>query len=100
MINQSSHYKWKWAALDALSGVSIRLTDNNNISAAFDKVVEIKSGSVLTAAVGFGDTPEEAIEELFSKCTNLSYNETLVLDAMNENKKEYKWNNFLWKEIK
>jgi len=77
--------------LQAISnhGVSFGKTDEGQWYC--DAGFEIKDGAILGTAVAFGDTHEEAVDNLWKKITNLPKNQYLVLDAMHPSRRAFKW---------
>lgn len=62
--------------------------------------VEIKHGSILS---GFGEhkeTPEGAIASCFAELTRLPIDQYVVIDSMSKDRKAFRWNDFMWEQVK
>lgn len=62
--------------------------------------VEIGDGAVLCSPAEHRDSPADAIEAMWARLINLKPDEFIVIDAMNEKRREIRWVGFMWKDVK
>ena len=62
--------------------------------------VELKRGGILSGVGGAHCvTPDEAIESAWCSLVDLKEDQFVVVDAMRETRKLYRWNGFMWREF-
>lgn len=61
---------------------------------------EIKRGICLVGVHGNGQTPEEAVDDLWLELTSLQLGEYLVLGAYTDRRRAVKWNGFMWDGVR
>jgi len=88
-------WEQKLQALDALTGCALRMRKPGDWYV--DQSVEIKRGSVLVGEYGGGATPEEAVNDHWAKLAESG--ERLVTRAMCNDRKEARWNGFMWEQL-
>lgn len=84
----------KAKALNALSRISLMLTSTERTQWYVHHGVEKKDGCILSSAAGYGDTPEEAIDETWKLLTEGA--PLLVIKAMGPDRREVRWNGYMW----
>lgn len=60
--------------------------------------IERVEKSVLSSGCESGETPEDAINQLWSWATDLNYH--LVVGAFTSERKAVRWNGFMWENVK
>lgn len=63
------------------------------------KKMEIKQGKMIGSIHGMGASPQHAVNNLWDQLMNLPSNQYIVIDALGDNRKAFKWAGFMWKEI-
>jgi len=62
--------------------------------------IEIGGDGILTGAFGKGTTPEEAVLDLWRLIvTELKPGAVLVIRAYSPNRREVRWNGFMWEDL-
>lgn len=59
----------------------------------------IKKDCLLCCEYGQGKTPQEAVDNHWDIYTNLGEGQTIVVDSYKASRKEYVWDNFMWKQV-
>lgn len=89
-------WKEKFVMLQLLTrniNIAIRNPGSWDVSLAN---VEIASDGMLKTVVGYGSTPEKAIEDLWDKLTMLPPGHKIVMDAYQDTRREYLWDGLTW----
>ena len=86
----------KVEAINCIAGVSLHMRFPGNWYATSS--LSVKRGSLLGSFCGNGKTPQDAIEDYWKQLTNLKDEEYLV-SGLYPNRKAFKWNGFMWKEV-
>lgn len=91
-------WEQKLAACQALSACSLKMREPGDWYVSQD--VEIKDKSILKGEYGNGTTPEEAVEDHWTRLTQLAAHEYLVTRAGGgELRKAVRWNGFMWDQV-
>jgi hypothetical protein len=92
-------WEQKLAALDALAGqgtIAMRKPGDWLCSHR----LSIKDQCILKGGCGNGATPQDAIEDQWSRLTEkLARHELIVIDEMKASRRAFRWNGFMWREI-
>lgn len=62
--------------------------------------VEIGDGCVLSGFTEHRDTFEEAIDAVWQRLTTLPLEEHLVYRAMSDQRKHFRWNGYMWQDLR
>lgn len=89
-------YEQKLHALNSISQCAVLMRQPGDWYV--NQNVEIKRGPVLVGEYGEGTTPQAAIEDHWSKMTDLPVGEYLVRHA-NGSRVAVRWNGFMWDHI-
>jgi hypothetical protein len=87
----------KFAAIKALAPASLELRRPDDWY-VLQSGVEVARGGMLEGCFGNGMTPEYAVEQHFKKLTKLSIGEAVVTNAMTSERREVRWNGFMWED--
>ena len=94
--------KWqeKAAAFNELdNSFRIQLRDNGEWYASLPQV-EIGGNGCLISISGSGIDPQEAVDDLWKQLVDeLPDDKRLVRNAHTDNRREYRWSVFMWKEV-
>ena len=63
----------------------------------FLRNTERKEGGCLSSGCGSGATPEDAVDVMWEWATDPKHH--LVVNAMSDDRKEYRWNGFMWEAV-
>jgi hypothetical protein len=98
---ESMTWEQKVAALKSLNGGDMPTLSMRNPGdwIAWVSGIEVGDGRFLTSVSGIGDTPESAIESLWGQMTNLKPGHVLVHRAFSPNRREIRWNGFMWHDV-
>ena len=86
-------------AMESLGTLVIRRAFEDKWSASLDNV-EIGHEGLLSSCVEWGSDPNQAVSLLWDRITNLAPDERLVVGAYRPERGEYRWNGFMWKEVR
>lgn len=90
----------KFAAILALGPQAcLRMRSDGSWYVADDHI-EVKQGAMLCSPSQAGSTPEKAIHECWEQLTDLKNCEYLVAGGNREDRKAFKWNGFMWADVK
>lgn len=89
-------YEQMMFAMRALSpDVSIRIRKPGDWYVSLPGV-HISTGELIGSCGESGENPERAVINTWYAITILKPNEVLVTNAYDDNRKEYRWNGFMW----
>ncbi len=93
-------WEQKFAAIQGLGpSACLRMRGDGSWYVADDHI-EIKRGATLTSACQAGSSPEKAVNECWQQLTDLKAGEYLVICAMTSARRAFKWNGFMWEDVK
>lgn len=84
----------KARAMNALGRLTVQPVANG--WSAHCSRVEVRRRGFLASAVGFGHTPDAAIEALWRHLVDEIDGEYLVIEAMTDKRRAVRWNGFMW----
>lgn len=90
-------YEEKFLALQSLTSHCLRMRRVGNWYV--DSGLEIKDGAIFSGDYGEGKTPEEAINNHWDIYSKVKLPNTIVVNDYTENRHEYIWNGYMWKEV-
>lgn len=65
----------------------------------YGEKVEKTDGAIIGGAMGYGATPEEALNDLWDKLTTYKEDQRVVIDAF-AGRRAVRWNGFMWEPYK
>ena len=87
----------KFAAINAIEEASLIMRKPGDWLVS--QHVEIGGDGVLRGDYGNGRSPEEAVERHWDILTQVKPPSYVVTNAMRPNRKHWRWEGFMWKEI-
>ncbi len=87
-------YRQKFKVLKALDpsiGIGLDANDKFYVGSR----LEVKCGKFLKGIVGWGDTPQDAIEATWANIEG----QLIIKDAMNDGRQVYRWNDCMWELV-
>jgi len=89
----------KFLAMRSLcDATQIRIDLNGNFYVRLPGVERARRG-MLSSLGAHADCPIKAIDQTWEQITSLTSYETIVVDAMKSQRKEYRWDGFMWKQL-
>lgn len=93
------HWEQKLQALNALAECNVKMRKPGDWYVCHSAELKTCGAGVLRGEYGNGASPEEAVNNHWSKLTELPDSDYIVIGAFTQNRKAFIWNGFMWQEV-